>query len=857
MSSLGSSLAGGVRFAASQARPWRGDIFGRHCGSRRRGEPAFITRARGILRGDSMGKDHWATRLRSTTSPAETHQILLELATATNSTAPVAARFQTRPRRVLELVPPDSIAGSVATSGILYRFHTRPRMINYPRPLRLNKPQMDAIETELERLAQIGAIEPAPSHDNHKALGPQAPLWERSPVPPGEWPREQAVPVLNLRQQAEYDLQQEILTAERRKQGLPYRDFESVIFTVPKSDGGFRLCQDYRQLNMFQKKSKFQLDGTKAIAQLIQPGDSGMLVDVKDCYIEFGLHPVHRRLCRFRDPRLRRWQWRTMSFGMSEAPHLCTRVLRPFIRILKGLGIRSSIYLDDLLLLSQSPTSLAVSMGVAIEMLQLELGLQLKLSKCNFSPSTRFTALGIVWDTRSMKCHVPPKRIANIKSIATRILNRAGAGARAGTFIRQESRPVRVRDLARLVGQCVSTSIAINEARRRLLFIQHLLGRSVSRKGWEGETLLTPEAVEAIRWWTSPAPSELNRHGNDIVPPHRPIQGKVDSDAASHNAGWGGTLTILGKKWTTRGFFTAEERELFINCLELLGHRKTVESLLPRAIPRESWHLVHLQCQLDNVSAIKYLSVAVSRSLQMSVLGADHFDWKQKSRLSLGYEFLPGVLNVESDGLSRWEMTHREWKLNRQLYLQLCRLLDLDPEMDLFASRQNTQCPLFFSYEHDYEAVGTNCFNANWTNLGVVYAYPPPILIARFLQKLRVDGTANAVLLAPVWPAQNWWPTMLEMITSIPLLLPNQSWITVDQWDQPTWPGKWSMIAVPLSGNLDSARASRRRYWSRDGPPKSRVIRQSMTRISGVSDIGGPTLNELVGSVRTAFELAT
>jgi hypothetical protein len=41
--------------------------------------------------------------------------------------------------------------------------------------------------------------------------------------------------------------------------------------------------------------------------------------------------------------------------------------------ILKGLGVRCSIYLDDLLVLSQSPSSLAVAMGVSIELLQGEI----------------------------------------------------------------------------------------------------------------------------------------------------------------------------------------------------------------------------------------------------------------------------------------------------------------------------------------------------------------------------------------------------------------------------------------------------------------------------------------------------
>jgi len=854
MSSYGSSLAGGVRRMTQNRNP-QGTAsfpcFGKHGGWFPE-EPRFIREARSTLRGDSKGKGHWTSKIRSGISNAEMHEVLFEVATRLNSDKPVAARFQSNPSKVLDLVEADSISGSVAKSGVLYRFHDRPQMFRYPRPLRLNKLQTSAVNDELDRLARVQAIERAPNHDGHKALGKDAASWERHPMPPGEWPREQPVPILDLKGRARYDQEQSQIQAERQRRGLPFRDFESAIFTVSKADGGHRLCTDYRALNVFQVKSKFQLDGTKAIAQMIQRGDYGALVDIKDCYLEFGLHPAHRRLCRFRDSRLQRWQWRTMSFGMSEAPHLCTRILRPFMRILKGLGVRCSIYLDDLLVLSQSPSSLAVSMGVAIEMLQGELGLQLKLSKCNFTPSHTFTALGIIWDTSTMRCYVPKKRIKNIRATANRVLNAAGAGAKEGTFDREKSSPIRTRDLARLVGQCVSTSLAIKPAKRRLLYVQQLLGKSVRRKGWEGEIRLTPEAVTAIRWWASMAPFAAN--GNDIVPPPRPIQGWVTSDAATHNAGWGGTLQVGSQTWNTRGFFTREERSMYINELELLGNRKTVESLLPLAVPKHKWHLVHLQCQLDNVAAIKYGQVGVSRSLGMSILGADYFDWRELHRLSVGFQFLAGVLNVISDGLSRWEMTHREWQLAPCLFREVCRHFRIQPEVDLFASRQNRQLSRFYSYEHDYEAEGTNAFHADWGKLGVIYAYPPPILVARLLQKIRMDRVQHAILLVPVWIAQTWWPTLLEMLTCTPLLLPNEPWITQDQWDNPTWGGKWCMIAVHLSGNLAFARESRARSWIEDGRHLSRGILKSMTRISSDSGDGGRTLNNLVGSVRTAYE---
>ena len=238
MSSYGNGLAGGTfhrRHSKVSSSVRRARLH------KSRDEPGFISRARSMLRGDTQAKGHWMNSLHKGLTPEETHSVLLKLATAQNSDSPVAARFQSKPARVLQLVPPDSLAGSVATGGILYRFHERPTIMRYPRTLRLNAMQTAAITEELERLARIGAIEPAPDHDGHKALDFTSAPWERRPMAPGQWPREQQIPVLDLPQQAAYDRQQRLIQFDRRRRGLPYRDFESAIFTVPKGDGGARL----------------------------------------------------------------------------------------------------------------------------------------------------------------------------------------------------------------------------------------------------------------------------------------------------------------------------------------------------------------------------------------------------------------------------------------------------------------------------------------------------------------------------------------------------------------------------------------------------------------------------------------
>ena len=133
------------------------------------------------------------------------------------------------------------------------------------------------------------------------------------------------------------------------------------------------------------------MKGVQEVAELLQKNDYSMLVDLKDAYLTMGLHPPHRKYCRFRCPKTKvQFQWRTVSFGTSEAPKLCTKVPHPIIRILKSLGIRCIIYIDDLLLLDKDPIRLGKSMAIAMRLLQWEVGLQLKLPKGNLLPSQKF-----------------------------------------------------------------------------------------------------------------------------------------------------------------------------------------------------------------------------------------------------------------------------------------------------------------------------------------------------------------------------------------------------------------------------------------------------------------------------------
>jgi hypothetical protein len=92
-------------------------------------------------------------------------------------------------------------------------------------------------------------------------------------------------------------------------------------------------------------------------------------------------------------------------------------------------------------------------MAIAMNLLQSQVGLNLKTSKCCFRPSQQFLCLGFMWDTTAMTASVPRARLWETQRTARRLA-------------KHEQRPILTRDLARIVGKITAMTRGIRGARR-------------------------------------------------------------------------------------------------------------------------------------------------------------------------------------------------------------------------------------------------------------------------------------------------------------------------------------------------------------------------------------------------------
>ncbi len=126
---------------------------------------------------------------------------------------------------------------------------------------------------------------------------------------------------------------------------------------------------------------------------------------------------------------------------------------------------------------------------------------------------------------------------------------------------------------------------------------------------------------------------------------------------------------------------------------------------------------------------------------------------------------VPGMLNLAAHFLSGQKLRPGEWMLNRKTVSQIWNLFG-KAEVDLFASQESSQCPLWFSLSFP-KSLGIDALAHPWPNVSL-YTFPTAKLIPAVLCRVQVSG-ARLLLIAPFWPSQTWFSDSDSPPVSAPL----------------------------------------------------------------------------------------
>ena len=327
--------------------------------------------------------------------------------------------------------------------------------------------------------------------------------------------------------------------------------YYSKIFCVPKpGNDNWRMIIDMRNLNKLIKKKKFRMQGIKDVRSALKPGMYGAVLDISDAYYHISIHKKARKYTRFIVDGIV-YEFMGLPMGLCCSPRISTRVSKFATDWLRKRGVIIIIYIDDLLVLGKSYKECKKHVRIVLKMLR-QLGFIINEEKCLLDPSTKFTYLGCCWDTERWTVSLKPKRIENIRALATELF---------------KSDDVKVRDVARFLGRTQSAVGVVPLARLRSRAIMYQFTQIAKQPSdYFKYYKMNEQAREQLKIWQKVDANNclpISNINKRIV--------SVDTDASDVGYGWYYQNAIVSEP------FSKECQELHKNVKELWALMKFVE----------------------------------------------------------------------------------------------------------------------------------------------------------------------------------------------------------------------------------------------------------------------------------------
>lgn len=287
-------------------------------------------------------------------------------------------------------------------------------------------------------------------------------------------------------------------------------------------------------------------------------------------------------------------------------------------------------------------------------------------------------------------------------------------------------------------------------------------------------------------------------------------------------------------RWSTIG------SDKHINYLKLLAAFHGLQSFV------SNHNSIHIRLALDNSTAVAYINnMGGTKSHSLNTLSRALWEWCLSRNLHITAQHVPGSSNVLADKLSRDIDHHLEWSLNSEVYHSIITHTGFIPQVDLFASRLNAKTVKFVSWHPEPGAIAFDAFTISWSDLKG-YAFPPFSLLPRVLAKIAKDQ-AVILLIAPVWPTQNWYPRLLQLLVDVPFLLPPSDDLLVLPHNHELHPlrNKMELAAWMLSGIPCQQEAFLRKQLKSSADP-GHLVQRNNTREFGRNGLAGVVRDRLI-----------
>lgn len=508
--------------------------------------------------------------------------------------------------------------------------------------------------------------------------------------------------------------------------------FISSIFLIAKANGSYRFILNLKKLNTFISTEHFKMEDFRTAKKLISHKCFMSTLDLKDAYFLVAMHPDHRKYLRFVfDSQI--YEFTCLPFGLSTAPYVFTKILKPVVNELRKLGHMSVVYLDDFLLIGDTYQTCQNNVSQTLDLL-LKLGFLINREKSLPTPSRSRKFLGFVFDSHDMTIEITPDKKSHlykdIKKFST-------------------ATTCKIRDFAKFIGKITAAYPAVTYGRAytKLFEKAKLLALEQSQGNYECIMKIPTYLHDDLSWWKNnilEAKNSLDRLDK--------FELEIFSDASL--SGWG---AVCGED-KAHGHWNESEKQMHINILELLA---AFFGLKCFATNKSNCDIL---LRIDNTTAISYINrMGGIQSPTLNQISKRIWHWCEKRNILISAAYISSSNNFEADVESRKLEVETEWELSDFAYKEITSQLGV-PDIDLFASRNNKKCELYVSWFRDPGALNSDAFTISWEEY-FFYAFPPFSIILRVLRKIQ-NSKCRGIVVVPYWPSQPWFPLFNRLLDS-------------------------------------------------------------------------------------------
>lgn len=418
-----------------------------------------------------------------------------------------------------------------------------------------------------------------------------------------------------------------------------------------------------------------------------------------------------------------------LPFGLSSAPYIFTKLLRPLIRHWRGLGISTTIFLDDNIDMENS-FEISLKHATIIKSDIRKSGLVANDEKSTWVPTQNITWLGINWNGLNGTIAIAPQRIEKLTSAIEHILSQT---------------QITARQLARVVGQILSTGPVTGKLAR--IMSRHCQMSIACADNWDTPSQIDEYCLHELQFWktnmklVNARSFKESTHTNKII----------CSDASATACG----AIIVGTDHVAHRMLTQSEQETSSTYRELLAIQYAMQAFEPLLKG------CNVKLFTDSQVAMKIAQVG-SMKLVYHKLAINIFSTCFRANIQLDMQWIPRTANEQADYISRFN-DFDDWEVEPDTFKQLDA--QFGPHtLDCFANYKNAKVSRYFSRFWNPGTAGVDAFYQDWSN-DIAWIVPPIVIVPRvlwFMFRNKFKGT----LVTPYWPSATYWPLIFRQFAS-------------------------------------------------------------------------------------------